>query len=174
MSRLVSIIVLVHAIGLFLSSCSTVKQENETSRPGTEHMILGWTDRQVFSLPEYRVFAGGYDTATVAAEFVELLRQVQDDVEMVVFFGSWCSDSKHQIPKFLKISDAAGIPSARIRFYGLDRTKTSSDGLTAQYGIELVPTFIFLRNGDEIGRIVEKPAATMEADMLSILARPGQ
>lgn len=45
---------------------------------------------------------------------------------MIVFFGSLCGDSKRQVPAFLKISDAVGIPSGRIRFYGLDRARQAA------------------------------------------------
>ena len=40
---------------------------------------------------------------------------------------------------------------SRLHSYALDRKKTSPDGLEQSYGIERVPTFIFLRGGKEIG-----------------------
>jgi hypothetical protein len=57
-----------------------------------------------------------------------------------------------------------------VTLYGVDRKKKSPGGTEAQYHIERVPTFIFLKHGEEIGRIVENPQASLEGDMLSILA----
>ena len=67
-----------------------------------------------------------------------------------MFLGAWCSDSRREVPRFLKIADLAGMDATRIKLYGLDRTKKSSDGLTDRYGIERVPTFIFLRGDKEV------------------------
>lgn len=135
-----------------------------------EEMLLGWVDRASIESPKYPQFKETYDTVKVEKDVVELIQQVNEGVDFLVFFGTWCSDSKREVPRFLKVVDMAGIDSARIRFYGVDRTKTSSDGLTALHDIHLVPTFIFMKAGKELGRIVEKPRTTIEDDVLSILA----
>jgi thiol-disulfide isomerase/thioredoxin len=131
---------------------------------------LGWVDRTIFDDPAYPEFKATYDTSHVAPEFVELITKVQDEVDVTIFFGMWCSDSKKQIPRFLKIMDLAGIPQSRVKFYALDQSKKSADGVTEYYVIQRVPTFIFLKKNVEVGRIVEIPRTTMEADVLSILA----
>jgi thiol-disulfide isomerase/thioredoxin len=133
-------------------------------------METGWVDRSVLDKPEYSVFRTTYDSVHVGEQFVEMIRSVQAGVDFIVFFGTWCEDSEREVPRFLKIADLAEIPADLIRLYGLDRSKKSSDGLTDKFDIKSVPTIIFLRNGREIGRIVEKPQTTVEEDMLSILA----
>jgi thiol-disulfide isomerase/thioredoxin len=133
-------------------------------------MALGVVQRNVLSGPQFREFAVTYDTVQPADEFVQMIKQVKNDVEVLVFFGTWCGDSKREVPRFLKVADGAGIGNEKITLYGLDRTKKSPDGLTAQYGIERVPTFVFLKGGKEIGRITEYPKQSIEADMLFILA----
>lgn len=140
-----------------------------SSATRVEENALGWVDRSVFANDAQGAFQAAYDTCTIAPEFVEMIKGVQDDVEYLVFFGSWCGDSKREVPRFLKIADMAGIPGARIRFYGLDRTKKSADGVASQYLIERIPTFILLKAGVEVGRITEVPKASMEADLLMIL-----
>jgi thiol-disulfide isomerase/thioredoxin len=138
----------------------------------TEHeeMALGWIDRAVLAQPPFEEFKISYDSVQVQSEFVALLQEVQDSVEVLIFIGTWCSDSKREVPRFLKIADRVGIPAERIKLYGVDRTKRSTDGLPQQYDIQLIPTLIFLREGAEIGRITEAPRTSMEADILSILA----
>lgn len=52
--------------------------------------------------------------------------------------------------------------------YGVDLSKQEGGGLARQYDIQRVPTVIFLRGGKELGRIIEVPKDTMEADFLAI------
>ena len=154
--------VLLLASALWSGCTATVAQRQEPHDKG-------WVTRAIFDRPLYEPFKNGYDTSKVAGEYVELMKTVVKDVDITVFFGGWCSDSKRQVPHFLKIADAAGIPSDHIRFYALDRTKKSDDSTTDHYRIERVPTFIFSRDGAEVGRITESPQTTLEADMLAIL-----
>ena len=138
--------------------------------PPADPVERGWVSRDVLSLPSYLAFKTGYDTARVAPELAALVAKTRGEVDVTIFFGGWCSDSKREVPRFLKLADEAGIPKERIKLYALDRTKKSNDGLTEKYNIEWVPTFIFLKQGEEIGRITESPRTTLEADVLTILA----
>jgi len=152
----------------FLVSCSGPQQAQAPPEP----MELGMIDRAFMMKPAYRPFAVTYDTVQVSADVVELIRMVQPGAEFLVFLGTWCGDSKREVPRFMKIADMAGIPAERIRLCGVDRAKKSPDGAAAPYAIERVPTFIVLRDGKEEGRIVERPVGTLEGDLLTILARP--
>jgi thiol-disulfide isomerase/thioredoxin len=100
---------------------------------------------------------------------VELIRDSFNGIDVTIFFGTWCSDSRRELPRFLKVADMAGIPPDRITLYGLDRSKKSPDGLTEKYHIDRVATFIFFKKGVEIGRITEAPESTIEGDMITIL-----
>lgn len=78
-------------------------------------------------------------------------------------------------PHFYKILDHLGFPEKRLRVVALDnhpdRRKTSPDGAEKGWNIEYVPTFIFLKNDKEVGRIVETPAVSLEKDMVNILLK---
>ena len=148
---------------LLIGCASTVGTKSEV-------IEVGWLQRSVLDAPELHPFKVRYDTVAVEQDLVGLIGNVNSGVDFLVFFGTWCGDSKRELPHFLKIADQCGIDSSRIRLYGLDRSKKSNDGLTDQYHIERVPTFIFLKNGGEVGRITERPNGTLEADILSILA----
>ncbi|HTO93416.1 MAG TPA: thioredoxin family protein [Bacteroidota bacterium] len=137
----------------------------------TEPADKGWVPREILDTPPYTAFKAGYDTAKIAPEFVPMVRTAKEGVNVIVFFGGWCPDSKREVPRFLRLADEAGIPSTSIRLYALDRTKKSDDGLTAKYGIERVPTFIFLKENQELGRITEFPSTTLEGDVVTILAK---
>ncbi len=51
----------------------------------------------------------------------------------------------------------------------LDREKKSGRNIEVGKNVHHVPTFIFLKNGTEIGRIVESPIESLEEDMFNIL-----
>lgn len=131
----------------------------------------GWVDRSVLDKPEHHDFKAVYDSVRVGEDYVDMIARADSGIQVIVFFGTWCSDSRREVPRFLKIADLARMPAGMMKLYGLDRSKKSQDGLTDQYGIDRVPTFIFLKGGEEIGRITEVPVTTIEGDMLSILAR---
>ena len=158
------------AIGaLLLTGCSGAKETTD-KKALPEKMQLGWMQRGDFISPDYPNFKQSYDTIHIADNFVEMIKTLHSGIDFVVVLGTWCSDSKREVPRFLKIVDGSLIPTGQIRFYGVDRTEKSSDGITDRYNIERVPTFIFLKHGEEVGRIVESPKNSLEEDMLTILA----
>lgn len=154
----------IEVIGLvcavFLGGCAGPHSAQQTQDP------VGRITREQLG----PAFMTAYDTVHIQTEFVDVIRQANADVHILVFLGTWCSDSKREVPRFLKIVDAAGIPADRITLLALDRKKTSPEGMEVRYGIERVPTFIFLKKETEIGRIVETPQTTLEGDILTILA----
>jgi hypothetical protein len=58
-----------------------------------------------------------------------------------------------------------------IDIIAVDRKKQASDVDMTPYSIEKVPTFIFYKNGKEVGRIIETPHTTLENDMQLILKK---
>lgn len=101
--------------------------------------------------------------------YLDPIPEHMDDIEIVCFLGTWCSDSKRDVPRMIRIFQTKNLAPEKLRMIGLDREKRSPDGEEARYGIERVPTFVFLRGGEEIGRIVESPLASIEKDMLGII-----
>ena len=86
---------------------------------------------------------------------VEALRKNKDSVQLLVFMGTWCEDSHDVIPRLYSMTDAAGFSQDRITLIGVDRKKTTLSHLTEALGITNVPTIMVMRNGKEVGRIVE-------------------
>ena len=152
---------------VLLLSCSGT---NLTKYDPNELMERGWIDRSALMGQEYLRFKVNYDSARVDSNFIEMIKLVHGGIDVVVVLGTWCGDSKREVPRFLKIADLASIPPSRVRYYAVDRTKNSPDGVTSTFRIERVPTFIFLKQGEEVGRIVESPRTSLEEEMLTILA----
>ena len=53
----------------------------------------------------------------------------------------------------------------------LNRLKKTSDNLQEGYAIRRIPTFIFYKEGEELGRYVEFPRESMEKDILKIITK---
>ena len=156
--------VLLCGLALAAAGCGHAVQSLQETWP------VGYVDRKLFDEPRYEAFRAGIDTTKVDGQLAAFIGEARGDASVLVVFGAWCADSKRGVPRFLSVADAAHFPASSVRFYSLDRTKESPDGLTEQFGIQRVPTFIFMRGGGEIGRIVESPKTTLEQDMLAILA----
>lgn len=75
--------------------------------------------------------------------------------KVVVFFGTWCEDSQNLVPVFYRLVDKSGYPDANITLIGVDRAKTTLKDLQKKYNIINVPTFIIMKDGKEVGRVVE-------------------
>lgn len=100
------------------------------------------------------------------------LSEVKDDLlnsKIKIVLGTWCSDSRREVPRFLKILDSMNYDMNRLEMIFVDREKKSPEGGIDTLGIELVPTFIISRSGKELGRIVEAPVETLESDLNKIL-----
>jgi hypothetical protein len=87
--------------------------------------------------------------------------------------GTWCGDSRDQVPRMQAILAALGArsPFEPPRLLGIDRSK-SADAKAFPFGkVELVPTIVVTAGGAEIGRIVETPkSGSVEEDLVRILA----
>jgi thiol-disulfide isomerase/thioredoxin len=106
------------------------------------------------------------------SEAVNKLTEIsKDNLTIKVVMGTWCPDSRREVPRFMKIMDTWQFPSEKITFIGVDNGKLSPIGEFDKLDIQRVPTFIFYKNNIEAGRIIENPVASLEQDMVNILMR---
>ncbi len=107
------------------------------------------------------------------AKWLDLLRTARVRYDLIVAMGTWCSDSREQIPRLQAVLRALGSasPFDPPRLLGIDRSK-SVDAKAFPYGpVELVPTIVVAAGGSEVGRIVETPKSpSLEEDLARILA----
>ena len=105
------------------------------------------------------------------AAAVQTIADKWQGVRVLVILGTWCKDSKRDLPRFFKIADLAKLRLDGVTFVGVDRTKKDAEGLTQTHKVERVPTFVFFRGDTEVGRVIERPTTTLEADIAAILAK---
>lgn len=111
-----------------------------------------------------------YEAYKTNQEVIKELKPKLTDVKTKVFLGTWCGDTKRGVPQFIKLTEKLCYKYKHIDLIAVDRTKNTPNGLADGHNIEKVPTYIFYRDGQEIGRIIENPKTTLEEDMMEILS----
>ncbi|HYK91121.1 MAG TPA: thioredoxin family protein [Acidobacteriota bacterium] len=113
-----------------------------------------------------------YDKYEPEADIVDALKaKIAADLKIDVYLGLWCPDSRNNVPLFIKILDRIGT-SAPVRYFNVPK-KANKDVMyfVEDLKVDRVPTFIFYRDGMEIGRIVEKPKTGMIEDFAEIILK---
>ena len=115
----------------------------------------------------YQMELNGYEVDT------ELTSAISDpgQYSYEVFLGTWCGDSRREVPRMEKIFSEMGIDMSSVLIVTLDRDKISPSGEQEGKDIRYVPTLIVSKDNQEIGRIVESPSsetATLESDLFEI------
>ncbi len=132
----------------------------EVTRETVESFAPDWVEAEVSSQPE--------------AEAAQALAAVEPGAEIEVYFGSWCDDSRREVPRFWKALDqSGGDPAAlpfKLRYVAVDRAKKEPAGEIAAGDVRYLPTFVVRRGGKEVGRIVETSPHGVEKDLCSLLA----
>lgn len=106
---------------------------------------------------------------TVEGNNIEILKAKLPGTHMLIYAGTWCGDSKHQVPRMMKILNESEFDLNSLDFRLVNRSKHDKAGHSVQDSIKFIPTFILYRDKKEIGRIVESPKATLEQDLVKIL-----
>jgi len=120
--------------------------------------------------PRWKLQHDGYTPNAAIALRLRAAFPRDKGLHLDVVFGSWCGDSVREVPRFVKLVEALGAAAPPIRFVGVDYQKRDPSGLGILYGTKNVPTFVVLRRNVEIGRIIESPRVSLEADLLELVA----
>jgi len=135
-------------------------------------ILIGRCNREGLNLPPFATFFKEfYAKYSPDENIIKQLKKKTGDVKILIVLGTWCDDSREQVPAFFKVLDGLKISDSKLEIISVNRKKTAGDVDIAGLNIERVPTFIFYRNNREIGRIVEKPSSTLEKSMLLILSQ---
>ncbi|MGB3591236.1 MAG: thioredoxin family protein [Nonlabens sp.] len=113
-------------------------------------------------------FTPRYEAYKPQESVVSELKDAMEGVSIRGYMGTWCGDSKRETPQFYKLMDALDFDYENLTMISVDRSKSKPVELVSGYDIKRVPTFIFYKNGKEIGRYVEYARESMEEDFLKI------
>ena len=100
-------------------------------------------------------FKKNYNLGRPDADAVTAFKQHADDFQMLIFAGTWCPDTQNLLPKFYRLADASNYPDSSITLIGVDSAKVTFDNLAKTFHLVDVPTFIVMKNGKEVGRVIE-------------------
>jgi thiol-disulfide isomerase/thioredoxin len=123
-------------------------------------------------------FTSGYQKYKVKKRVTHQLKKQQNqklkEVYILIFAGSWCSDTKDLLPKSMKVFDKIGLDKNQIKIIFVDRKKSAFgfDNLIMQYQITNVPTYLFFENKSTmklIGSIIESVPSSFEKSLKKVL-----
>lgn len=141
----------------------------QVTKKDIDRELPGWSAEYTAYVP---------DTAVVSA-----LRKELSGITITCVLGTWCGDSKREVPRLWKILDALEFPAGDATWLAVGSSRFTlgmpipreafdwSAAIKTWYKVESVATIIVSRNGEELGRIVETPAQTLEADLLQIITK---
>ena len=104
------------------------------------------------------------------------LRKIKGHYRIVVVLGSWCSDSRREVPRLVKILNVIGGKHFSLEMYGVGHTLRVDDpsfpkDVLPGVKAERVPTIIVLdRDGQELGRVVETAEQPLETLLYTFVA----
>jgi len=134
-------------------------------------ILVGQIDAMAFMLDRYsNWYEMEYQPYSPDEAKVDSINLIKPKYEIVIILATWCSDSRTQVPRFFNIYDKLS-QQAELKMWALNENKRIPEYDISLYKIERVPTFIFYRNGLEIGRITEQPTTSLESDWLKIISQ---
>jgi thiol-disulfide isomerase/thioredoxin len=159
---------------LFISSEAFMQEYNKRifdTQAGQEILINQITREGLVQEPFGTWFNKGYQEYEPEQEVIDKLLQLRlDDIKIIIVLGTWCGDSKREVPRFFKILDEIAFPEENLHIIAVNRLKEAETFSMEELAITHVPTFIIENNGFETGRITEFPEETLEKDFLKIIS----
>jgi hypothetical protein len=133
--------------------------QTELVGPLTREEIL----RQI---PEWKPLVQAYSPDL---DIVARLQKIHEEINVEIFLGTWCPDCRRHVSAYFKIMDMVANPLVTTTLTGIPRDRAAREKYIAGRDIERVPTIIVSFRGREIGRIVETPEVSVEADLWRII-----
>ncbi|WP_286755172.1 thioredoxin family protein [Roseivirga sp. UBA838] len=144
--------------------------ETESVSEYVDKILNGPITKEGLSKMPYKIwFNTNYKTYLVDTETLKDIRKKNlKGLRILAFMGTWCHDSNREIPRLIRVCEELGIAD-QLELYGVDVNKKSRLEKEKNWDIRKTPTIIFLRNGEEIGRILEEPEVSFEHSMELII-----
>ena len=166
--------VLIILVPIFLFSCNIQKNKSIIDDRTNNEILIGKCNRNAFEKDMFKKwFTDEYENYNTDNIQIEKLKKSSkpDDTEILIIFGTWCHDSRRELPRFYKIADELDYSKFNIKLVAVDTKKSSRDKSLEGIEFTRIPTFIFFNNGKETGRIVESVKVSLESDISEILAK---
>lgn len=168
---------------VILASChraalpsTTAYSNTEIKNANNQTMLLGHCAIGMLQSNNYKEWYNqSYNGYVIDTNYIAQLKPLLKSKTIEIFLGTWCGDSRREVPRMLKILASANVDTSAIKLIfvnnATDSYKQSPQHEEANKNIHHVPTFIFYDGKKEIGRIIESPVVTLEKDMAAILQK---
>jgi tetratricopeptide (TPR) repeat protein len=118
-------------------------------------------------------FKPAFEAYTPNPEIINQLKKNINKFSFKIVFGTWCGDSKRELPRMIKILRTAGVSENQLQLIGVYDSmavyKQAPNREEKGLHVYRVPTFIVYQKGKEVGRINEYAVETLERDLLKII-----
>ena len=152
---------------LFAQSFKLTKDVN-TGKP----LLIGVCPRTALQDSNFAYwFNGNYNLYRPDSLTLNKINGKIKDYKIKIVMGTWCSDSRREVPRFYKILDYLNFPGKDVLLITVNRKMKGLNDETKGLNIKRIPTFIFYKDDKEVGRIIEAPIETLEKDMEKIVNR---
>jgi len=148
----------------------------EVKNSNGELMLLGHCDISFLQQGSYKNwYQPGYESYAPDSITIQSLAGLLKGKKIDIFLGTWCGDSRREVPRMMKMLAKAGVDQQQIRLIFVSNEsnsyKQSPQHEEVGKNIKRVPTLIVYEEEKEIGRIIEFPVVSLEKDLLSILRK---
>ncbi|MFT3935371.1 MAG: hypothetical protein QM726_17225 [Chitinophagaceae bacterium] len=174
-------IICIAAIAVLCFSCNRKAALSTNSHP-----VLNYTDSRgnqqllgthklsdLQQAPYAEWFDKNYDSYKTDSVTAEKLKPLVKNKRFEIYMGTWCGDSKREVPRMYKILAYAGVSPSQIQLVMLDNRdsvyKQSPQHEEKNKNIHRVPDLLVYENHQELNRIIEYPVTSIEKDLLAIL-----
>jgi len=142
--------------------------------PPPTPVLLGPIDWQELAiLPGWQ---DEYDEAKPEPDSIETLAAAAGSYRIVTVLGSWCDDSRREVPRLVKVLDELDNQGFSLEMIGVDRSRRIDDAeLAAASGVErtvdrVATIVVFDADGNELGRVIETPERPIEELLVEFIA----
>jgi len=160
-------------ISLFMISILSFQlQAQETEHRNIDFRYTGELTQEDLINSDYtnRWFKPRYEKYNPDEKSMQTIKKNINDFDIIMFMGAWCPDSHREVPRVFKILENSGYDMDNLTVYTLNSRKQSEEQHEKKYNVTNVPTVIFLKDGKEINRFVERPRETIARDIAKIVS----
>ncbi|WP_299125257.1 hypothetical protein [uncultured Winogradskyella sp.] len=167
-------ITIIAIVLLFTLQVNAQQLNQEISKDGEIPYLLGKIDKSGLEGDNYTSwFTKNHEDYEPNTAIINTIASDLKSYSITLFMGTWCGDSKKEVPRLYKVLEACNFPMDQLTVVAVSRErnmyKQSPQHEEAGLNIHRVPTIIFYKDGNEINRIVEHPVKSFEEDIQNII-----
>lgn len=162
---------------LLLSGSLTAQIKNKiiidkvTDKP----MLIGLSGRKAFSDSAFSWwFNSQYNFYNIDSTTLNKIKDKIKNYDLTIVMGTWCSDSRREVPRIYKILDYLKYPEKQLTLITVNRKLQAPGTIVKKLNIKRVPDLIVYKDKTEIGRIIEHPKKSLEKDLAAIINKKAE